>query len=73
MKLVFDPNQDFQVHAIDATLGIFTGMNCEDGREQLIADNEFNMLPGTMIQANRLTISEQEILTNIRNIQSDEK
>ena len=73
MKLVFDPNQDFQIQAIDATLGVFTGMNCKDGREQIIADDDFNMLPGTMVQTNRLTISEQEILSNIRNIQSDGK
>lgn len=73
MKLVFDPNQDFQIQAIHATLGIFKGMNYQDGSEKIIADEEFNMLPGTMITANKITLSEQDILANIQDIQKEEK
>jgi len=68
MKLKFDPNQDYQLDAIDSITGLFEGQSLEKG------DFEFSFLGQIDIQSqmgvgNKLEITEAQILENLKTIQ----
>lgn len=68
MKLKFDPNQDYQLDAIDSITGLFEGQSLEKG------DFEFSFLGQMDIQSqmgvgNKLEITEAQILENLKKIQ----
>lgn len=71
MKLHFDPNQQFQLDAIEAVLGIF------EGQPLSRADFDFSFIEDTqMFQesvfgvGNRLTLNEDQILENLKAVQA---
>lgn len=64
MKLHFDPNQSFQLEAIDAVSDLF------DGQPRIAADLRF--LGGAGVGAavpNRLDLTDQDLLTNLHAVQ----
>lgn len=68
MKLHFDSNQEYQIDAIKAIIDIFEGQALQGG------DFEFSVsTPGALLSenglGNRLTLSEEQILTNVKSIQ----
>ncbi len=68
MKLKFDPNQDFQLKAINSVVEIFEGQSLEKG------DFEFSFLGQIDIQSqmgvgNKLEITDAQILENLKTIQ----
>jgi type III restriction enzyme len=68
MKLHFDPHQQFQLDAIDSIVGIFEGQPLNHG------DFDFSIThAGYLFQeggiGNRLTLSEEQILENVKTIQ----
>ena len=73
MKLVFDPNQEFQHDAIEAVLGLFKGIGHQGGSNQVIANKEHNLLPGTMFTANQFPLSRESLLINTRVVQEVKK
>ena len=66
MKLHFDPNQSFQLDAINSVVGIFEGQPPNRGDfDFLFGDALFQ----EMGIGNRLTLSEEQILENVRAVQ----
>ncbi|MDD9885591.1 MAG: DEAD/DEAH box helicase family protein [Gammaproteobacteria bacterium] len=67
MRLNFNPNQQYQLDAINAAISVFEG--------QAASQNEFSLAPesgvhpGSMF-ANRLDIDEEQILKNVQAIQN---
>ena len=68
MKLHFDPNQQFQIDAIDSIVGIFEGQPLNHGDFDFSFNNEGYIFQEGGI-GNRLTLSEEQILENIKAIQ----
>ncbi|MBW6460474.1 MAG: DEAD/DEAH box helicase family protein [Bacteroidales bacterium] len=68
MKLHFDSNQEYQIDAIKAITDIFEGQALQGG------DFEFSVsTPGALLSenglGNRLTLPEEQILSNVKSIQ----
>ena len=68
MKLHFDPNQQFQLDAIDSIVGIFEGQPLNQGDFSFSISSE-NYLFQEGGVGNRLEISEEQILENVQEIQ----
>lgn len=70
LKIKFNPNMEYQLKAIDSTIGIFTGQAKTDGNYAQISDSSDKALDfrSTLIR-NVMTLSEEDILENIRYIQ----
>ncbi len=68
MKLHFDPNQQYQLDAIDSIVRVFEGQPLNHGDFSFTIDNE-NYLFQEGGVGNRLTVSEEQILENVRAVQ----
>jgi type III restriction enzyme len=68
MKLRFDPNQQFQIDAINSIVGIFEGQPLNYGDFSFTIDNENYLFQDGGV-GNRLTVSEEQILENVRAVQ----
>lgn len=68
MKLRFDPNQQFQLDAINAVVGIFEGQPLNQGDFSFSISSENPLLQEAGI-GNRLEITAEQILKNVREIQ----
>lgn len=70
MKIKFNPNMEYQLKAIDSTIGIFNGQAKTDGNFVEVGGGNDEILDfrSTLIR-NVLTISEEDILENLRYIQ----
>lgn len=66
MKFKFDPNQEYQLQAVNSVVDCFEGQ--EKTTEQTVAGGGF-----FGIYPNVLTLSEEEILKNIQNVQKAQK
>ena len=69
MKLHFDPNQQFQLDAVNSVVGIFEGQPLNDGDFGFSIDSE-NLLFRQDGVGNYLSITEEQILKNVRGIQN---
>ena len=69
MKLTFEPNLDYQQDAIGAVTGLFEGQPADDS-VNAFALQEDGMLNFTNAIANRLVLSESQILKNLHGIQA---
>src|SRR3990167_8717806 len=67
MKFKFDANQDFQVEAINAIVDVF------EGQEKASADTVIAGSGLLGIYPNHLTLSQDEVLNNVRKIQDQNK
>ena len=72
MKLHFEPNLDYQHQAIEAVCDIFNGQ--ETCRTEFTVTRAKNEIPDLFTQndlgiGNRLQLLDEEILTNLKNIQ----
>lgn len=65
MELKFDGAQEFQVEAIDAIVRLF------DGQSKIEAEIKFVQGAGFVGSPNRLDISDDEILSNLKQVQQD--
>ncbi len=70
MILHFEPNLQFQLNAINSVVRLFDGQPKDDGDTDFFVPEEgtLNFIDGI---ANRLIISEDQILRNLQNVQSD--
>ena len=68
MKLHFDPNQQFQLDAINSIVGVFEGQPLSHGDFSFTIDNKQIISPIGGV-GNQLTISDEQILKNVQNIQ----
>ena len=69
MKLHFDPNQQFQLNAINSIVGIFEGQPLKQGDFSFSISSE-NYLFQEGGVGNRLEISDEQILKNVQEIQT---
>jgi type III restriction enzyme len=68
VKLEFDPNLDYQLAAIDSTIALFQGQQKINTNLRFTkTQTPFAVVP------NKLTISEEELLRNLNQIQKDNK
>jgi len=68
VKLHFDPNQQFQLDAINSIIGIFEGQPLNYGDFGFTFDYENQLFQEGGV-GNRLTISEEQIIENVRSVQ----
>ena len=68
MKLHFDPNQQFQIDAINSIVGVFEGQSLSHGDFSFTIDNKQIISPIGGV-GNQLTITDEQILKNVQNIQ----
>lgn len=68
MILKFNPNQQFQLDAINSIVGIFEGQTLNQGDFSFSISSESYLLQGGGV-GNRLEISEEQILKNVKEIQ----
>ncbi len=66
MKLHFEPHQSFQLDAINAVAGIFEGQPPDRGDFEYLSGDA--LFQGMGI-GNRLTLGDEQILENVRNVQ----
>jgi len=69
MKLNFDPNQGYQLQAIQSVVDIFEGQPLKGGDFELDFARDGHLFTAMGI-GNRLTLSAEQILENVRNIQA---
>ena len=67
MKLHFDPNQQYQLDAINAIVGVFEGQPLNHGDFSFTIDTPLPM--GGV--GNQLTISDEQILKNVQTVQTE--
>jgi len=67
MKLHFDPNQQYQLDAINAIVGVFEGQSLNHGEFSFTIDTPLPM--GGV--GNQLTISDEQILKNVQTVQKE--
>ncbi len=70
MKLHFDPNQQFQLDAITAIVGVFDGQPLNHDDFSFTIDNRSTLTPIGGV-GNQLTISDEQILANVQTIQDE--
>lgn len=70
MKLTFESNLSYQQEAIQSVVGLFEGQNADDSGYSYIL-NESDVFCSIDGIANRLLLSESQILENLQKIQSD--
>jgi type III restriction enzyme len=68
MKLHFDPNQQFQIDSINSIVGVFEGQPLSHGDFSFTIDSKQIISPIGGV-GNQLTISDEQILKNVQNIQ----
>ena len=68
MKLHFDPNQQFQLDAINSSVGVFEGQSLSHGDFSFTIDNKQIISPIGGV-GNQLTITDEQILKNVQDIQ----
>jgi type III restriction enzyme len=68
MKLRFDPNQQYQLDAINSIVSVFEGQPLNYGDFSFAMDTEKYLLQEDGV-GNRLTISEEQLLENVRSVQ----
>ena len=68
MKLHFDPNQQFQLDAINSIVGVFEGQPLSHGDFSFTIDNKQIISPIGGV-GNQLTINNEQILKNVQSIQ----
>ncbi len=68
MKLHFDPNQQFQIDAVNSIVGIFEGQPLNRSDFSFSIDNEGYLFEEGSI-GNRLILSEEQLLKNVRAVQ----
>ena len=68
MKLHFDPNQQFQLDAINSTVGVFEGQSLNQGDFSFTIDDKQIISPIGGV-GNQLTITDEQILKNVQSIQ----
>jgi len=68
LKLHFDPNQQFQIDAINSIVGIFEGQPLNRGDFGFSIDNESYFFNEGGV-GNRLILSEEQLLENVRAVQ----
>lgn len=68
MKLKFDPNQQYQIDAINAVVSIFEGQPQDDSAFEFSLQEEgnLNLIAGV---ANKSALSDERLLENIQSIQ----
>ena len=71
MKFHFDPNQQYQLDAINSIISVFEGQPLEYGDLSFTIDNTYYpLLPQLEGVGNRLKLSEEQILENIKSVQA---
>ncbi|MCH7764772.1 MAG: DEAD/DEAH box helicase family protein [Candidatus Marinimicrobia bacterium] len=70
MKLHFDPNQQFQIDAIKSIVDLFEGQPLDLGDFSFSISSDMNLFKDGGV-GNRLVISEEQILTNVQEIQKN--
>ena len=71
MKFHFDPNQQYQLDAINSIISVFEGQPLEYGDLSFTIDNTYYpLLPQVEGVGNRLKLSEEQILENIKSVQA---
>ncbi len=70
MKLHFDPNQKFQLDAINSIVNIFEGQILRKGNFTLSNENDPELFITEYI-SNRLNLSKEQILENVQKIQKE--
>lgn len=68
MKLRFDPNQQYQLDAINSIISVFEGHPLDYGDFSFAMDAEDYLFQEDSV-GNRLTISEEQLLENVRSVQ----
>lgn len=67
MKLKFDPNQQYQIDAVNAVVSIFEGQPQDDSAfEFSLQEENLNLIAGV---ANKSALSDEQLLENIQSIQ----
>ena len=68
MKLHFDPNQEFQLEAIQSVASIFEGqpLSKSDFEISFQTQDIFSTIQGV---ANQISLSEEQILKNVQSVQ----
>ena len=68
MKLKFDPNQQYQIDAVNAVVSIFEGQPQDDSAFEFSLQEEgnLNLIAGV---ANKSTLSDEQFLENIQSVQ----
>ena len=71
MKLQFDPNQQYQLDAINAMVDIFKGQPLSKGdfEVEVKMSEAGNRLFGDLVVGNKLALSQEEIIKNLHEIQ----
>ena len=74
MKLRFEPNLDFHLQAVDAVCDLFRGQEtCRTEftvtRSRFDPQEQFAFIPNALGVGNQLTLSDDEILANLKDIQ----
>ncbi|MDD3065828.1 MAG: DEAD/DEAH box helicase family protein [Endomicrobiaceae bacterium] len=67
MKFQFDPNQGFQIEAVNSIVGIFEGQERNTASRIVKGGGMFGIYP------NYLTLSKEEVLANVKKIQGENK
>lgn len=70
MKLHFDPNQQYQLDAINAIVRVFEGQPLNHGDFSFTIDSRNTITPVGGV-GNQLTISPEQILTNVQSVQKE--
>lgn len=71
MKILFDPAQEFQLHAIKAVVSAFAGQRPAGGAFEWQADALAGDLLTELAAGNRLDLTEAQIETNVRRVQAE--
>lgn len=67
MKFQFDPNQSFQIEAVNSIAGIFEGQERNSASRIVKGGGMFGIYP------NYLTLSKEDVLTNVKKVQGENK
>jgi len=72
MRFRFDPNQQYQLDAINSIISVFEGQPLEHGDLSFTIDNKnYPLLPQVEGVGNCLTLSEEQILENVKAVQGN--
>jgi type III restriction enzyme len=71
MKILFDPAQEFQLHAIKAVVETFAGQRPAGGTFEWQADALQGDLLTELAAGNRLDLSEAQVEANVRRVQAE--